>query len=119
MSELILSSIRVRSLARSVERKSRGGHVGDQRKGGKKKKELTVSDSRPPFNRNASRLGHYVIEDKLIRGKESEDYVPLFPIEPFIPRHAYSLPFESCLSFLFFFFPPLLLLIGKQTKFVG
>lgn len=69
------SSIRVpyvqfRSLARPAERKSRGGHVGDQ-KGGKKKKELTVSDSRPPFNRNASRLGRYVIEDKLIGEKES------------------------------------------------
>lgn len=97
------SSIRVpyvqfRSLARPAERKSRGGHVGDQ-KGGKKKKELTVSDSRPPFNRNASRLGRYVIEDKLIGEKLRLTPVSLFPIPNLLSRDTCISIFESCLFF--------------------
>lgn len=75
-------------------------------KGGeKRKKELTVSDSRPPFNRNASRL-LYVIEDKL-RRKRREGKLrlrPFFLYRTFYPETRVFYLSNSSLFFSFSFF---------------
>lgn len=113
------SSIRVpyvqfRSLARPAERKSRGGHVGDQ-KGGKRKRSLrsaiagrlsivTLLVSAATW----SRISWSERRKAKINARFAFSYT-----EPFIPRHVY---FYLSNLVSFFSLSSLLFLIGKHTS---